>query len=407
MDIQRHRSIWPLRHIVITLITVLVIGGGYALSTRLIEERELPDLDYPQEASKEEQLEFLMQEHLIPEGKQPVHSFVLYVENAPEDILMHKGVGTIGRYDTPIDADYQYNIASITKTVVATIILQLKEEGELSLDDPAGLYLADIDYLRFDELHMVDGVSYADEITIDQLLQHRTGIGDIFTDTETRFNISVLLHPNRQYSPQMIMERYFDYGLNTQPHFTPGDGYFYSDINYVLLGLIIEQITDDTLPGQIRQRILEPVRMDNTYFEFYEDESGSSERSDSYLGVLNMTRYINTSYEWAGGGLVSTTEDMAKFINALFDLKLFEEEATLQLMIDNAANQADGETYARGINHYKLDGATYYGHGGFYGSLLVHHPDEGITLSAHIAQASLPYDAEPLVRAILEIVEAR
>jgi D-alanyl-D-alanine carboxypeptidase len=365
-----------------------------------------PNLDYPTDVSKAAQIEFLMQEHLVSDGMQPVHSFVMYVENAPEGILIQKGVGTIGRNDTLIDEDYQYNIASITKTVVATIILQLMEEGKLALDDHASQYLADIDYLRFSDLLLMDGESHSDKITIDQLLQHRTGIASVFNDTETRFNVSVLTHPKRQYSPERFMDTYFDYHLNERPHFKPGEGYFYSDVNYVLLGLIIEQITGESLPDQIRRRVLQPMGMDETYFEFYEDEVSIGKRLDSYLGPINMTRFINTSYEWAGGGLVSTTEDMAIFIEGLFDLELFEKEATLDLMIDNTANRADDETYARGINHYSLNGVTYYGHGGFYGSLLAHHPEEGITLSAHIAQAMQPYNAEPLVEAILEVVEA-
>jgi D-alanyl-D-alanine carboxypeptidase len=98
---------------------------------------------------------------------------------------------------------------------------------------------------------------------------------------------------------------------------------------------------------------------------------------------------------------------MATFIQALFDLELFENEATLQRMLDNSANASDGETYAKGINVYTLEGETFYGHGGFYGSLLVYSPERGITLSANIGQATPPFDAEKVVAAILDIVKTR
>ena len=75
-------------------------------------------------------------------------------------------------------------------------------------------------------------------------------------------------------------------------------------------------------------------------------------------------------------------------------------------MLDNVANAADGETYAKGINVYTLEGETYYGHGGFYGSLLVHSPEQGITLSANVGQANPPFDAEAVVAAVLDIVTA-
>lgn len=142
-----------------------------------------------------------MRQHLVHSGLKPVHSFVLYAENAAESVSIHTGVGIIGRNDTPIDEGYQYNVASITKPVVANIILQLMEEGRLHLDDPVGEYLAHVGYLRFKKLHVLDGESHAGEITVDHLLQHRSGLGDIFVDSAARFNLSVLLHPQRQYSP--------------------------------------------------------------------------------------------------------------------------------------------------------------------------------------------------------------
>ena len=98
---------------------------------------------------------------------------------------------------------------------------------------------------------------------------------------------------------------------------------------------------------------------------------------------------------------------MATFIQALFDLELFEHESTLQLMLDNSENRADGATYARGINLYALDGDTYYEQGGHWGSLMMYNPEKDVVLAAHLAQAELPYDVENPVKAILEIIEAQ
>ena len=406
MNKKQGRSLSRRGTIATSLIVVLVIAGGFFLLGRG-NQIDAPNLEYPAGVSREDQVAYIMQEHIVHKGSQPVHSFVLYAENRPEGIVIHKGVGTIGRSDTPIDQEYQYKVGSSTKAVVATVILQLMEEGELGLDDPAGKYLEQIAYLRFNEIHVLEGESHAGEITIDHLLQHRTGLGDIFTDTAARFFIDVFLHPKRQYSPEMIIEKFFAYRLNKKPHSKPGEGYYYSDINYVLLGLIIEQITGDSLPDQIRQRVLEPLEMYDTYFEFCEAETGSGKRLNSYQGRLNMTKHFNTSFDWGGGGLVSTTQDMARFIQALFGMELFENESTLHLMLDNSENEADGETYARGINQYALDGDTYYEHGGHWGSLMMYNPEKDVVLSAHLAQAELPYDVEDSVKAILEIIEAR
>jgi D-alanyl-D-alanine carboxypeptidase len=393
-------------HPIITVVLVLLIGVGGYIAYVLTRIPEPPDLNYPAGASREERVRYLLQEHIYHKGIQPVHSIMAYLENQPEGIVIHEAVGTLGRDDTPIEADYQFKTASITKVAVATVILQLVEEGEIHLDDPANMYLEDIDYLRYDDLHILDGVSYADEITIDQLLQHRTGLADIFTDTETRFIISVLTHPKRTYSVQRVFETYYRYGLNETPHFRPGEGYYYSDTNYMLLGLIIEQVSGDDLPSQLRKRIIEPLEMENTYFEYYEPATGHGRQVDTYLAFINVTRYAKTSHEWGGGGWVSTTKEMATFIQALFAGRLFEDEATLALMLDNSENAAEGKTYARGINIYELGGEQYYGHGGYYGSLLLYHPQKRVTLSVHVAQVVQPFDPEPLVVALLDSVGA-
>jgi D-alanyl-D-alanine carboxypeptidase len=392
------------RPVVVIPAALLLLLGAVILYLRPVPID--PDLAYPPDAPPREQARYVMGQHLVHRGGAPVHSFVLYLENEPAGLVIHEGVGIVGRTDTPIDGDYQYNVASITKMFVAAIVLQLVEEGRLALDDRAVGYLGGLDFLDTGALHVLDGTSHASEITIDHLLQHRSGLGDVFIDTATRFNLHVLLNRRQQYSPQAIMELFFEYGLNEAPHFAPGDGYYYSDINYVLLGLIIEGVTGESLPAEIRRRVLEPLGLSATYFEYYEPPTGPGKRLDSYLGRLNMTRDFNTSYEWAGGGLVSTAEDMATFIRALFDLELFEDPGTLALMLDPGANQDEGTRYGRGIIRYDVDGTTYFGHGGFYGSLLLHQPEEGITLSANVAQASPPFDAMAAVRTLLQIAGA-
>jgi hypothetical protein len=89
-------------------------------------------------------------------------------------------------------------------------------------------------------------------------------------------------------------------------------------MNYMLLGFIIEQITGALLPHNIRTRIREPLDMQHTYFEYYEPTVEGAPQIDTYYNRLNLTRKVNTSYEWAGGGLVSTTAEVGRFIEALF-----------------------------------------------------------------------------------------
>lgn len=355
-------------------------------------------------SAKTKKIDSLMLAHIIDKGKKPVHSFLLFAKNENTGYVFHEGKGTVGRNDQRIDADYQYPVASITKTMVATIILQLEEEGRLSVNDKAGRYLNRIDYLKFNSIHQLRDTSYADKITIEMLLHHTSGIADIFTDAETRFNISVLLHKKRQFNNEKIIARFYKYKLNKKPFNKPGEGYHYSDINYMLLGFIIEQITGKTLPEEIRERLLVPLSMNNTYFDYCEPPHGNGKRIDSFLNRINMTKKVNTSYEWGGGGIVSTTGDMAIFIEALFQNKLYKNASTLDKMIDLTATGKVGAHYGMGIYKYDLNGRVFYGHGGFYGSILAYDPIDKVTLSANISQANPPYDTGKLISSILDII---
>jgi len=355
-------------------------------------------------AELEQRITEKMENALVAEGKRPVHNFLLYAKNENTGFEMNKAVGTRGRDDTPIDASFQYNIASITKPFVATIILQLAEENKLALHDPIAKYLGGVEFVRLDELHILDGEKYHDSITVKMLLNHTSGIADVFSDAGTRFNISVFLHPKRQYTPQKFYKRYFRYNLNKKPKNIPGKGYDYSDINYMLLGFIIEKITGNGLHEAIRSRILEPLSMQETYFEYYEPPRGSGQKIDAFLNKINITKRINTSYEWAGGGLVSTVKDMAIFIEGLLAGQLFKHDETLQKMTDTSTTEALGAHYGLGLFAYELDGKRFYGHGGFYGSILVHSPEHEITLSANIGQSNAPYSTSQLVNDIIKML---
>jgi len=109
---------------------IAAIALGIALLPAPLDAQRTP-------AEKDAALLRLLESKLSHEGKQPVHNFMLYAENEPAGYVFHEGVGIVGRDETPIDADYQYNIASITKTFVAVVVLQLVEEGVLDLQDKA------------------------------------------------------------------------------------------------------------------------------------------------------------------------------------------------------------------------------------------------------------------------------
>jgi D-alanyl-D-alanine carboxypeptidase len=349
-------------------------------------------------------LDSILEAHIITDGKRPVPNFLLYTENGKTGFKYHSGAGIVGRTTEPVRENYQFKIASITKTFVSVVTLLLNEQGELALDDPVGKYIGHLDFLRFPEFHQINKTSYSDQITVEMLLRHQSGIGDIFTDRETRFNLSVLVHKQRVYSPERVVKRYFKYNLHKNAHFKPGEGYHYSDMNYMLLGFMIQEITGKTLAEAIRHYLLKPLQMQNTYFEYHESATGVDQQIDAYFQKINLTRKINTSYEWAGGGLISTTGDLAIFIQALFNEQVFSRSETLKTMINLEPNKAFNKNAGMGIFEYNLGERTYFGHGGFYGSLMLYDPENDVTFVANIGQALAPFNEIKLIEAILDIV---
>ena len=345
-----------------------------------------------------------MESYLIHKGKRPVHNFLLHSKNEKTGYEVFKGAGIRGRDDTPIEADYQFKIASITKTFVSVVTLQLVEEGTLNLQDRAETYLKDMAFLDFENFMFYNDTAYADQITIEQLLRHTSGVGDIFTDKETRFVLRVLTHKKKEYNEQDVVDLYFKYKLHKMGLFKPGKGYHYSDMNYMLLGFIIEKATGKSLAENIRSRILEPLDMENTYFEYYEPERGKLKQVDTYLNRLNVTKKVNTSYEWAGGGLVSNTRELSRFIEAVFKKEFFSEELLMR-MIDLSPAQQFNKDSGMGIFMYDIMDRTFYGHGGFYGSIMLYSPKQQISLTINIGQAEADLNPYELVDAVLNVIE--
>jgi len=332
----------------------------------------------------------------------PVNSILIYVERDNNKVL-NEGYGWRDKESEKVSETDQFRIASATKTFVATIILQMIEERKLTINNTAHEYLEHIDYLDFDNLHWHNGKPLANKITIEQLLSHRSGLADIFTDRKEEFFELLLQNPQLQYTPQDIVKLYYQFGLNMVAHFKPGKGWSYSDMNYVLLGLIIESIDKKSLAESIRNRILNHLKMENTFFEFYESPTKNDNRIHQYIGDIDMTE-INTSFDWAGGGLVSNNIDLAKFINALFDFNLIDE-SSLNKMINVQFTKEQENRYGLGIYESKYNGDIYYGHYGFYGTYIGFCPEKRIVLSYSISQVETNFNAYSFINDVLKLTE--
>ena len=348
---------------------------------------------------KEIDLKNHIQKLLNDKPKKQVVNILCYLENEKEGIVFSEGFGYIDNTgNKPVAKNQPFKIASITKMFTAVVILQMSEEGLIDLDEFVVNYLHDIEFLDFANLHLNNGSSYGKEITIRQLLNHTSGLADIFVDTENQFKNHVLGNKQKQWSPKLLFEKYYDFKVNEMAKFEPGTSYAYTDVGYFLLGLCIEQITGTSLSEQYRVRILKPLKLDNTHLEYYEEKSGDLEIAHAYIEDLAATKELNTSYDWSGGGLVSNTEDLKNFIQNLFKNNLFQNEGTLKMMIDD-------DMYGLGVSVFKFEDKIYYGHLGFWGSGIFYDPKNEITICLSINQTNPPFDAFKLIKRVRKFIE--
>jgi D-alanyl-D-alanine carboxypeptidase len=357
---------------IFTVLLVIFVAATCVCSQKQKERNELS-----------KKLQVLVDSMIDAEGEYPIHNAVLLVE-CPK-IKWKGAAGMADGKKEVMTADHKFKIASIGKTFTATLILQLVEEGYLNFDDTIEKFL-DNPIVRLDSLHIYEGIAYGRQITVKQLLSHTSGIADYMEDP--RFIPDILENPKKEWSPSKILEKYYEYETNKKATFPPGEGFNYSDVNYVLLAMIIEQVTGETYHAQLQARIFSPLDMDNSYLEYYEEPRGDKPLSHAYLSTIDLVTEVNTSMDWGGGGIVSTCEELNTFFRALIDGKLFKKESTLEQMLA-AADEGRGGTdydYGLGIMKRSIHGLTFYGHGGAYDCDVYYCPEKNISVCMSLNQ---------------------
>ncbi len=166
--------------------------------------------------------------------------------------------------EIPMSPEGAFRIGSITKMFTATVIIQLAEEGVLTLDDPLARWLPDV----------ADQLPYGDQITLRHLLTHTSGLfnivehdaywADIFTEAVIDEETGTVTLDCVQRDPNDTLARYV-YGKDA--YFEPGAGWYYSNTNYTLLGMVIEKAADMPLAEAYRSYIYEPLSMELTFLD--------------------------------------------------------------------------------------------------------------------------------------------
>ena len=334
------------------------------------------------------------------EHQDPLHNAVLLVEGPGFKYKVAAGMADgVGEPMTP---DHKFKIASIGKSFTATVVLQLVEEGRLHLEDTLSEFFTDSPVVRLDSLFIYDAVSYGHEVTIEQLLGHTSGL-NCYLAGDPRFIEYILEYPGTQWTPAMMLEKYYEYHLNRKPFFRPGKGWQYTDTNYLLLAMIIEKVTGSPLHAEYESRILRPLGLENSYLEFYEDPRGSQPLSHAFYGGMDLYPDVNTSFDWGGGGIVSNCDDLNTFFRALLGGDLFGEDATLERMLAATVDE-DRWNYGLGIKRKIINGRVFYGHPGAYNCDAYFCPEEDVSICLTINQMNSHDRKEALREGAIDIV---
>ena len=288
-------------------------------------------------------------ERLVRAG---VPGAILLVRNGTSAVRLTAGLGDVASR-TPMRASDHYKVASLTKTYTATVVLQLVGEGTLRLDDSIDRWLPRL-------------VPNGRNITIRQLLHHVSGLSDF--ESDPRYLAPYLAGDLGHYwSPRALVKL----AVSHPPLFPPGHTSHtsYSNTNYVLLGLIVEAATHNSIGSELRSRIFEPLHLRETT---YQTKPGlPSPYAHGYLVLRNPPATdvsgLSPSLSPASGAIVSTADDVADFYRGLLSghllrpdlLRAMETTATEGTHVD-----IPGQRYGLGLELFPTSCGDALGHNG-------------------------------------------
>lgn len=263
--------------------------------------------------------------------------------------------------------DMIFGMGSITKSFTSAIIIQLAEDGLLDLNEPISKYLPPYNNIN-------------SSVTIKQLLGMTSGVFDFDSSSKGAWD-DAIREPFKIWNPEDVLSEYIEPML-----FSPGTRWEYSNTNYILAGLIIEEITGRSYSEEVRSRILDHYALSSTSVGGFEPTpqniAYTDYNRDGAINALNDRALPSlTSMAWAAGGLLSTPEDLNKWSRALFGGDVLSA-GFLTEMLDFGGDRR-ASNYGLGVGTWILDGRRLIGHDGWlsYASSMLYFSESGIAYS--------------------------
>ena len=254
---------------------------------------------------------------------------------------------------TKVNTENLFEIGSITKSFIAAIILQLETENKLSVDDPIGKYL-DTPKFHWPSKWPAEWKA----ITIKQLLNMTSGIFNFVADEG--YQNAYLENPSKHfYNVELV-----NYAANHPDYFSPGQGWKYSNTDYIIAGLVIHEVTGKTIEQVMQERFLGPNKYNllNTYYSDYiypDDIATRTVHGYQYAGgMLYDFTNPNVSSDGASGNMLSNTNNITLWVRALFGGQVLKPQqfAEMQSLVcmDASFNCIPGQAVTKQIGGYGL-----------------------------------------------------
>ena len=304
---------------------------------------------------------------------------------------------------TPVKTEDLFMAGSTGKTFFAAVAVQLIEAGTLDLDAPISKYLGDRPWFA--------RLPNAKDITVRHLMTHTSGL--VRYEMNPKFTADLRAQPDKTWTP----EEELAYLLDATPPFAAGQGWEYSDTNYIALGMILERITGTKLYDDVRTRFLLPLELTRVVPSTSRRIPGlvpgyAGPRDPLGLPDEVMVKgefVVNPQFEWTGGGFATSPLDLARWGHELYAGKALSPKARA-LMLDAAMPARLGPETRYGLGvivRPTTPAGRAWGHSGFfpgYQTELWHFPDAGVTLAIQI-NSSAPRSTGPrtLVRGLVDI----
>ena len=253
--------------------------------------------------------------------------------------------------------DGEVRIGSNTKTFVAVVVMQLVQEGKVGLDEPIETYLPG--------LIKGEGID-GSKITVRQLLQHTSGLPDF--DETLVGTTDVFQYRHHYVTPRDVL----DSALSKPAQFEPGTQWKYTNTNYVVLGMLVERVSQRPVGEQIDERIVKKLGLSHTYFPAPGEEKIRGTHPQGYHlsagGKLEDITEMDSAWAWAAGAMVSTPSELNTFFQAVFDGRLLTQSSIDEMKngaVDASSRLGPGTVYGLGLIGRSLTcGGTSWGHGG-------------------------------------------